>query len=202
MAELQYLTVPQLKRAIGGDQFNIDDDLLLAQAISAASRQIDEFRGDQFWREDAPTERTFIPDNYGTLWTGDFATTEGLTVEEWNGATWTPWLDSDWQAGPLRRRGGRPYTHLTAVGSRRFPFRRICGGTARKASVRVFACWGWPEVPAEVVQACQILAIDAWKSKDLTGGVAGFGDLGAIRIAAFNPQAKALLQPFELFVMA
>lgn len=191
-----YLSVDQLKQAIGGDSFDSADDELLQMAVSAASRQIDEFRGDQFWRQAQVSERVFVAEHPDVLWTGDFATTDGLEVKTWTGTVWAPWAPTDWQAEPLRRHSERAYTRLVAVGTLAFPVH--LEGRRGMANVKVTAKWGWPAIPAEVTMACQILAVDAWKSKDLMGGVAGFGDLGTIRISAFNPQAKALLRPFKL----
>lgn len=188
-----YLTLTQLKTAIG--ETTSDHDADYERAIEAASRQIDEFRGDQFWLEAVPTPRIFRPDHPDLLWTGDFASTTGLTVEtddDGDGIYETMWDPDEWQAEPLRRLNGRPFDRLVAIGAREFP------PFYARASVRVTARWGWPQVPQAVVQACQILAVDHFKSKDLTGGVAGFSDLGAIRVPGFAPQAKALLAPYEL----
>jgi hypothetical protein len=53
-------------------------------------------------------------------------------------------------------------------------------------------------VPPQVRMACQILAIDHYKSKDLTGGIAGFGEVGPVRISAFSPQARSLIERLQL----
>lgn len=189
-----YLTLTEFKAAIG-DQHNTDDDQVYERAIETASRQIDEVRGDQFWRTATPVARRFRPDHPWVLWTGDFATTDGLVVKidsAEDGTFATTWDADDIQAEPLVRRQGKPYTHLTAVGDWDFPTWGL------RASVEVTAIWGWPSIPAEVRQACQILAIDHYRAKDLTGGVAAFGEAGPIRVAAFNPIARVLLQELEL----
>lgn len=188
-----YCTLEELKEALG-EQTGIRDDLY-ELAIAAASEQIDEFRGHHFWLEDTPTQRLFVPDNPGMLWTGDFADTQGLAVAtdaDDDGEFETEWQPGDWQPEPLQRLNGRPYTRLIAVGDHEFPL------SWGRATVRVTARWGWVQVPKPVRQACRILAVDHFKSKDLTGGVAGFSDFGPVRISAFNPQAKALLQPYKL----
>lgn len=188
-----YLSLAELKLALG--ETGSTKDALFEQAIEAASRQIDEYRGDQFWREAAPTPRLFRPDHPGVLWTGDFATTTGMTVAvdlDGNGSFDTMWPASEWQAEPLVRFNNRPYDRITLVGDDEFPV------AYRRALVQVTATWGWPVVPLPVKQACQILAVDHYKSKDLTGGIAGFGELGPVRIAAFNPLARALLEQYRL----
>lgn len=188
-----YITIEQLKEAVGEDSETQDD--AYTRAIEAASRQIDEFRGDQFWLEQTPTARLFRANNPFILFTGDFATTVGLIVAvdlDGDGTFETVWESTDVSAEPLRRMNGRPFDRIIAVGDKRFP----CAYA--RPTVQVTAKWGWPEVPDPVVQACQILAIDHFKSKDMTGGVAGFNDLGAVRVSAFNPQARALLLPYKL----
>lgn len=188
-----YIDIEALKEAIG--ERTEDHDDAYGRAIEAASRQIDEFRGDQFWLEAAPTARIYRADHPDLLWTGDYATTTGMIVatdDDGDGVFETVWAASEWQAEPLRRLNGRPYDRVVAKGSKRFPL------TYARAAIQVTARWGWSEVPDAVVQACQILAVDHFKSKDLTGGVAGFSDLGAVRIPGFAPQARALLAPYEL----
>jgi hypothetical protein len=188
-----YLKLEQLKEAVGEDSELHDE--AYERAIEAASRQIDEFRGDQFWLDQTPSARLFRAEHPLILWTGDFATPTGLTVAtdlDGDGIYETVWATTDFSVEPLRRLNGRPFDRIIAVGDKEFP----CAYA--RPTVQVTARWGWPAVPEAVEQACQILAIDHFKSKDLTGGVAGFSDLGPVRVAAFNPQARALLMPYKL----
>lgn len=188
-----YMTLLEIKAAIG--ETTTDHDADYERAIEAASRQIDEFRGDQFWLQATPGPRIYRPDHPELLWTGDFADTTGLTVatdEDGDGVFETEWAPEEWQPEPLWRLNGRPFDRIVACRGKHFPM------TYARASVRVVARWGWAAVPLAVKQACQILAIDHFKSKDLTGGVAGLSDLGVIRVSGFAPQAKALLAPYEL----
>lgn len=187
-----YLSLDALKAALGNSDVSSSYDAELERAINAASRQIDACCGTQFYRDPTPTARLFRATGGDTLWVSDFADTAGLAVatdDAADGLYGTAWTSAEWRAEPLVRTPGRPYTQIVAVGARRFATRY------RSAPlVRVTAVWGWPSVPAEVVQACQILAIDHYKSKDLTGGVAGFGEYNPVRVSAFNPQAKALIE--------
>jgi len=190
-----YLSLAEFKEAIDDTMSVGDNNALYERAIETASRQIDDFRGDQFWKSSNPTARWFRPDHPRMLWTGDIATTDSLAVKIdtlGDGTFATTWATSDWQAEPLVRRNGRPYTRLIATGSKCFPM------GCWRASVEITATWGWPNVPIQVKQACQILAIDHFRSRELTGGVASFGDAGPIRVSAFNPIARALLQELEL----
>lgn len=186
-----YISLDALKVAVGDPGDVRDDDY--ERAISAASRQIDEWCGRHFWQEPTPVARVFVPDTPCVIWTGDFATLAGLTVEtDVNGAgTWLSLAAPYWQAEPFTPRAGRPYDRITAASYGVFPW------FTWWPSVRVTARWGWPSVPSAVEQACLQLAVDHYKAKDLTGGVAGFGDFGPVRVSAFNPQARSLLAPFK-----
>lgn len=190
-----YLSLAEFKQAIGDDATIGDYDAMYERCIETASRQIDDFRGDQFWSPDAPTARLFRPDHHRVLWAGDFAAKAGVVVKVdtlRDGSFATTWAATDWQAEPLAPKSGRPFTRLIASGSKCFPV------DPWLALVQVTATWGWPNVPRQAKQACQILALDHFRSRDLTGGFASFGDVGPIRIAAFNPIARALLQELEL----
>ncbi len=198
-----YIGLTAFREALG--DLSAGNDPQYERAIEAASRQIDRWYGGHFWQELSPTPRLFRPDDTCTVWTGEFSTDTGLVVEtddDGDGTFETVWSGSDFIPEPLVRVNGHPFDRVVAVGWRKFPtgrrhdeWRHTFGVRPR---VRVTARWGWPAIPAEVEQACQILAIDHFKSKDLTGGIAGFNDFGPIRIAAFNPQARALLEPFRV----
>lgn len=191
-----YITLAEFKKALSDEQ-NTDYDALYVWAIETASRQVDDERGDQFWRSPAPTVRTFRPESSRILWVGDFATTEGLVIrtdEADNGTYGTTWSPSDYSAELDEGVRGmiRPFVKLVAVGSRTFPT------AGYRRSVEVTAEWGWPEVPRQVRQATQILSLDHFRSRDLTGGVAAFSDAGPVRVAAFNPIARKIMSELKL----
>lgn len=191
-----YISLAAFKKALNDEQ-NTEYDWLYSWAIETASRQVDGERGDQFWRTPAPTVRTFRPEDSRQLWTGDFATTDGLIVrtdDSDNGSYSTLWSASDYSAEADEGVHGmiRPWVKLVAVGGRTWPT------SGYRRSVQITATWGWPEVPREVKQATQILALDHFRSRDLTGGVAAFNDAGPVRVAAFNPIARKLLQELRL----
>lgn len=191
-----YITLAEFKKALNDEQ-NTDYDALYVWAIETASRQVDDERGDQFWRPDAPTVRTFRPESPRLLWVGDFATESGLIVrtdDSDNGSYDTTWASLDYSAETDEGVRGmiRPFVKLVAVGGRVWPT------SGYRRSVQVTATWGWPEVPRQVKQATQILALDHFRSRDLTGGVAAFNDAGPVRVAAFNPIARKILSELKL----
>ncbi|MCW2767536.1 MAG: phage gp6-like head-tail connector protein [Nocardioides sp.] len=234
MTVMDYITVDQLKTALQIKNDSNDD--LLATAITAASRRIDEHCRDQFWSADTPSARVLAPDYPGDIWTGAYASTVGMTVEtdeDNDGVFETLWGALDWQAEPLVPQAGAPFNRVVAVGNRFFPGSRkhpylafpyngygygyaggpgqTLYGQSRRARVRITARWGWPAVPAQVMQACQILAIDYYKSKDFTNGSAGttglstgvFGGQKGIQLhSGINPLACSLLRGLRDVVVA
>lgn len=238
-AVTDYLTVDQLKTALQITNDSKDD--LLQLAITSASRQIDTHCRDQFWSSDTPSARVLAPDYPGDIWTGAYASTVGMTVEtddDCDGVFETLWAASDWQAEPLVPQAGYPFNRVTAVGHRFFPGARkhpfltfpyngygygyasgYPGGGAGqtlygrnpRARVRITAKWGWPAVPAQVAQACQVIAIDNYKSKDFTNGSAGTtglatGSYGSARSSlvqhSLSPMACSLLRGLRDVVVA
>ena len=51
-------------------------------------------------------------------------------------------------------------------------------------------------VPDAVKQACIILSMRQFKRYDSPLGVAGFGDIGVMRVGRVDPDVAALLEPF------
>lgn len=219
MAANGYISVDQLKEALR-DRTNTHDDLL-QQAISASSRQIDQYLGGQVWKTTTPVARVFAAEDEYVLFVDPFATKVGLVVktdEDEDGVFETTWDAADYQAEPLRGGQDKPYRALAAVGGRLWPAyqyhsRRFSHShRRRRAQVEITATWGWPSVPWQVVQACQILAIDAFKSKDLTGGLAGANEISAgqfgsfrfsgVEVDSFSPQAKSLLNGLRTLVVS
>ena len=59
-----------------------------------------------------------------------------------------------------------------------------------------------PSVPAAIRQATIILSIRQFKRYDAPLGVAGFGDIGAIRVGRYDPDVEALVSPYKKVRMA
>jgi hypothetical protein len=71
--------------------------------------------------------------------------------------------------------------------------------------VQITARWGWANpdaadhyLPQPVEQAAQIQGVSIFKSADAPLGIAGFGDIGIMRLRqAMHPVAAALLPPYR-----
>lgn len=176
------------------------EDPLLDAAVEAASSWVDDWCGQAFTVASTATARTFQSGGYRTLHLptpSRIASTSGLVVktdDDQDGVYETTWtITTDFVLGPTDGYVGstaRPWRTIQAVGARTFP----CSTYGRQL-VEVTARWGWTATPEPVVMATRILAAQLWKQKDAPFGVAGFGDLGLIRIRE-NPTVASLLAPF------
>lgn len=163
------------------------------------------------------------------------------TDDDNDGVFETLWSASDWQAEPLVPQAGYPFNRVVAVGQKFFPgarkhpflsypyngygygyangyfgypgggYGQTLYGRMPRARVRITANWGWPAVPSQVVQACQVIAIDNYKSKDFTNGSAGTtglatGAYGSSRSSlvqhSLSPMACSLLRGLRDVVVA
>lgn len=186
-ATTDYLTLAELKGALRIPT-GTGNDAELARAISSASRQIDEYCSDQFYLSDA-YEKTFHAEWLDELFVGSFATDEDVIIEflDDSGALQAALNSGDWQADPTDRDPSRPFNTINLMSGLIFPgawrvnpnryhytyHNNYYFQNSRRSRVRITAQWGWPEVPPQVVQACQIMAVANFKSKDMTGTAAG-----------------------------
>lgn len=188
-----YASLPELKDRLGLTD-TVDDDRA-KDALASASREIESACGRQFNQTTSATARVFYPHDGCWATVDDFYTITGLVVatDEGDDGTYeTTWAAADYQLEPLNGvfngEQGWPYSEIRAV-SHWFPTR------GRRAPLQVTAQWGWVDVPAPVRQACLILASETLKLKDAPFGIAGFGDLGAVRVRS-NPKVAELLAPY------
>jgi hypothetical protein len=88
------------------------------------------------------------------------------------------------------------YDKIRAVGDYLFP--TVNANYGEQALVQVTARWGWATIPEPITQACIIQASRIFKRYDSPLGVAGFGDLGAIRVSRFlDPDMAQLVEPYR-----
>jgi hypothetical protein len=195
-----YPTVSELRGHIGVD--DTFEDGRLVSSLEAAVRDVEAFTGRRFVQDAAVSARTYRPESayYLRLPAGhDISTTTGLIVKTDDssvgtyGTTWT--INTDFVLEPFDGVGydgstGWPYTRVVAVGSRWFP---RCYN--HRATVQITAKWGWATTPEPVKQAVLLRAAALWKRKDAPYAVAGFGDLGLIRVRE-DPDIVSLLSRY------
>lgn len=191
-----YCTLAELKAALSITD-NIDDGLLQTAIVSASAfvdgycyRSLDP-------ATDAVTTRDFIPTaTFGPLFIDDCVEIVEVRLDDDLDGTFADTLTAaDFQAEPVNATTGGlplPFTRLR-------PFEDGYWPTFRgKATVRVSARYGWPEIPDAVREATILQASRLFTRRDSPLGVAGFGDMGAMRVSRFiDPDVEMLLAPYR-----
>lgn len=197
-----YCSLSDLKAALRITD-NIDD-ALLELSVESASRDIDGACERVFYKTTGAT-RVYVPTDAFAVDTDDIVSiTSVKTAPDGSGFTQT-WSATDYQTEPLNGQSGgivSPVTRLRAVGSLVFPVFDPANANAQEATVQIVGTFGWNTVPVAIKQATIILAMRHFKRYDSPLGIAGFSDLGAVRVGAVDPDVRALIAPFRKVRMA
>jgi hypothetical protein len=196
-----YATRNQVKAALRiGVGDTLDDDLI-DNCVGAASRLIDGYCNRRFWQSGTAEARIFQAEDSFYCSIDDIAGT-ALTLKSSTQADGTfdlTWSRSDYQLEPLNGNLDGltwAYDKIRAVGDYLFP--TVNANYGEQALVQVTAIFGWPSVPEPVTQATIIQASRIFKRYDSPLGVAGFGDLGAIRVSRYlDPDMAQLVEPYR-----
>ena len=164
-----YVTLENYKSRVGITV--LDKDQRLDEHITAASRRVDAICRRSFAADTgAATARTFQPTNCRTVYIDD---AYGITLVETydDDRPWTTWAATAYETEPANGVGpngatGWPISVLRAIDDDdTFP---TCG---RRRTVRVTANWGWPAVPADVVEATYLLTSRLAYEVAVPGGI-------------------------------
>jgi hypothetical protein len=172
------------------------DDSLLEMAIESASRLIDGYAGRQFFSSGTAI-RYFTADDDFVCEIDDISSANItlVTAMDADAVFDTTWATTDYQLEPLNGvLDGQawPYTRIRAVGDYLWP---ISGG---EALVKLTAVFGWPSIPIAIKQATIIQASRIFKRLDSPLGVAGFGDLGVMRVSSsLDPDVAQLVAAYR-----
>jgi hypothetical protein len=196
-----YATRNQVKAALRiGTADTLDDDLI-DNCVGAASRLIDGYCNRRFWQSGTAEARVYQAEDSFYCSIDDIAGT-ALTLKtssQTDGTFDVTWKVSDYQLEPLNGNLDGltwSYDKIRAVGDYLFP--TVNANYGEQALVQVTAIFGWPSVPEPVTQATIIQASRIFKRYDSPLGVAGFGDLGAIRVSRFlDPDMAQLVEPYR-----
>jgi hypothetical protein len=196
-----YATRNQIKAALRIGTADTLDDELIDNCAGAASRLIDGYCNRQFWSVGSATTRVYMAENDFYCHIDDIAGTAIIlkTSGATDGTFDVTWETTDYQLEPLNGRLDGlqwSYDKIRAVGDYLFP--TVNGNYGEQALVQLTAVFGWPSVPEPVTQATIIQASRIFKRYDSPLGVAGFGDLGAIRVSRFlDPDMAQLVEPYR-----
>lgn len=193
-----YVSLSEVKAALRITD-SVDDDLL-ELSIEAASREIDGYCERVFYNAGTAT-RVYIPtDNFLTE-VDDLISISQLRTSSTGESFDTTWnLSTDVQLEPLNGVVGgltQPYTRLRAIGDYLFPVWDPRNVNAHEATVQVTGVYGWVNVPKAIKQATLLLSLRQFKRYDSPLGVAGFGDIGVVRVGRFDPDVESLVAPFR-----
>lgn len=171
------------------------DDSLIEIAVESASRLIDGYAGRYFYNAGSATRNYAATDNY-MVYLDDVQSVSQVSSTDEVGNAYTTWDANDYQLEPLNGIANglsQPYTSIRAVKQYVWPF------LADRALVRITGVWGWASIPTAVKQATILQASRIFKRSDSPLGVAGFGDMGVVRVGSrLDPDVQHLVDPYRL----
>lgn len=187
-----YASLTQIKAALRIT--DAVDDSLLEMAVESASRLIDGYTERYFYTGGTATRYFSTQDPY-VVQTDDFRTLVTLkTSSNADGIYDITWASDDHQTEPMNDfHGGLPwpFTRIRAIGDYTFP-------STPENTVELTAVFGWPNIPMTVTQATIIQASRIFKRLDSPLGVAGFGDVGVMRVSnSLDPDVRMLVDPYR-----
>lgn len=197
-----YCTLAQVKASLRITD-NVDDSLI-ELAINSASRLIDAYTARVFYNLGTQARFFSATDPYFCPIDDAQSITEVATALTSNGNYDTIWANpttgqnnGDYQLEPLNAAYPTdgivaPITGVRALWRYLFP---TIGGNAL---VRVTGTWGWADIPPAITQATVIQAARIFKRNDSPLGIAGFGDMGVLRVGrALDPDVQQLVEPYR-----
>jgi len=172
------------------------DDTLINMAGSAASELINGYCGRSFENYGTAT-RYFAPNDLYVLQIDDLAGT-AITVLSSSNADDVfdvTFAAKDYQLEPLNSISeglSWPFTRIRAVDD--FDW-SVFGD---EATAKITGVWGWPAVPASISQAAVIQGSRIFTRLQSPLGIAGFGDMGVVRVSRqLDPDVAQLVEPFR-----
>lgn len=163
------------------------DDVFLQAALDAAETTVRSTTGRYLAVAGSATARSYVPNGSAILRFDDCTSVTSIVDD---GTTLV--AGTDYQLEPVNALNiaGEtvPYTQARRLGG------VWSSSTEGKATIVVTAPWGWAAIPSWAVSATLILARDIVQARDQVGGVAGFGEFGAVRVRE-NPMVAAILAP-------
>jgi hypothetical protein len=188
-----YATLSDVKAALRITD-NIDDTLL-ETAIESASRMIDGYTARTFYNGGTAIRNYAATDAINLIIDDAISVSEVASTDE-IGDTYTIWEPNDYQLEPLNSRSDglyMPYTGIRAVNTYTWPY------VDQQALCRITGVWGWASVPVAIKQATIIQSSRLFKRLDSPLGIAGFGDMGAIRVNRYlDSDVEQLAMPFRI----
>jgi hypothetical protein len=195
-----YATLAQIKSALRIASGDATDDALLEMAVESASRLIDAYCGRNFILAGTAT-RYYNTENPYVVQIDDARSITAVeTSTGLDGVYDTAWTigtaggQGDAQPEPINDYLGGvvwPYTRIRAIGDYTFP-------TGPENSIKVTAVFGWPNIPVTVTQATILQSSRIFTRLQSPLGVAGFGDMGIMRVSrGLDPDVVQLVEGYR-----
>jgi hypothetical protein len=192
---MSYATLAQFKAAVGIT--DTTDDTALQAVLDATDTLIDLYCDRKTGFGTASETRYYTAEAYDYCLTDDLVSVTALATDDLADGTYsTTWTAGvDYQLTPKNYAlDGWPYTGISrsAKWTKNFPKTVFLG-------VRVQGVFGFPSVPAAVVQAEIIQCNAVWSSRTAPFSVIGSADLGGIlRMSrSLHAEAALLLEPYR-----
>jgi hypothetical protein len=194
---VSYATKAEFKAWIGVD--DVEDDESIQSALDAATRSIDRMTNRHFTRETGVT-KTYQATCANELAVSDLISVSSITVDINGNHTYSRTLSTD-------NYDLYPYVDETGMLSTRYSSIRIRPisslGFAPGYLVRVVGDFGYVDAdnhtPADIKQACLILASRLWKRRETPFGVLSMPDIGTgVQLRRTDPDVANLLDPYTL----
>lgn len=185
-----------------GDEGTVLTQELVERAVESASRAVDLFCGSpsrRFWLDGSAVTRRYRPTDPYEVYVDDIGSTSGLEVKidtTGSGTFDTTLVEgTDYELHPLDadQQGLAAYawTSIMLYGD---GYAFLTG--TRRPSVQVTAKFGWAAVPKAIEEGTLLKAANLFKRKEAPFGVAGFGELGVVRIGRNDPDVIDLIERF------
>lgn len=196
-APLSYTTLSKVRKALNFiDPNDTSDDTEILDAIESSSRSIEDWCfGRRFYLDPTPSTRLFVPVDWTSpiLDVDDIGLSTGVTIAVGNaGGPYTP-VTTGFRLGPLNAAARyEPYTYIEDI---TYSGLWISGGIAPE--VAVTTRWGAPVTPAPIQNAALLQATRLTRRKASPEGVAGFSDMGVVRLVPLDPDVKLMIQKYR-----
>jgi hypothetical protein len=168
-------------------------------AVESASRMIDAECDRNFFSSGTAT-RDFAPNDNYVVDTDDLTSIVSVKIDDAGEGTYVITLaETDYQTEPLNQKvsgNAFPIYRLRMIGDYLLP---VYG---KQATVRIEGVYGFTPTPIQITQACVIQSSRIYKRLDSPLGVAGFGDMGAVRVGKVDPDVAQLIRPFKKYAAA
>jgi hypothetical protein len=190
MANTDYCTLNQLRARLGAISGNTDKDSIMQTCIEAASRAIDRHCDRRFYADIENQTRYYTPAYTTALFVNDDIVSVGTLATDDDGdhVYENVWSETDYDLLPYNS-DIKTWIETSNNGGYSFP-RGI------RKSVQIVGKFGIEEVPADVREACLLLAARYYKRKDAPFGVAGGGEMGELTALPVDVDVKLLLRPW------